>query len=284
MTVEVYDFRRPGRLTSDIEHRLASWLRSALALIPPRWAKHLTMPVDITLAGIQTSDPSEALSLLPDAIVCHCLGLGDLPMNSLLAFPRTLSLAVLAGVMGDSPAELPRDRVLTPVEDSLWNFLLQQIVQALLETWPGTEPLKLAIGSAVNQPKRARVLAPDATLLVAIFEMAGPFGQSKWFWLVPQHDLIERLTRASQDTRQHSLRPALETIVGEMPVELCVRLGAAELPVSQLSRLRAGDVVILDQRVTDPLTACIAGQARFYVWPGRVGVRRALQIDSLVEC
>jgi flagellar motor switch protein FliM len=284
MTLEVYDFRRPGRLTSDVEHRLASWLRGALAQVPQRWAKHLTMPVDILLDGIATSDPGEALAQLPEAIVCHCVELGDPPVNSLFAFPRTLSLAVLAGIMGDSPAELPADRALTPVEDSLWNFLLQQIAQVLQETWPGNEPLRLHIGSAVAQPKRTRLLAADATLLVVTIALGGPFGQSKWFWLVPQHDLIERLTRTGQDVKQHNLRPALEALVAEMPVELCVHLGAAELPVSQLSRLRTGDVVILGQRVTEPLTACIAGQARFQVWPGRVGMRRALQIDSLVEC
>ena len=129
------------------------------------------------------------------------------------------------------------------------------------------------------------MLAPDTKLLVLVFAIGGPFGQAKWFWLVPQQDLIERLTRSGQDSEKRPyLRPTLESLVGEMPVEVSVRLGATELPVSQLTRLRAGDVVILDQRVSEPLEACIGGQTRFHVWPGRVGPRRAFQIDSLVDC
>jgi flagellar motor switch protein FliM len=285
MKLEVYDFRKPGRLTSDLEQRLASWLRSALALLPAKWAKHLPLPVTISLAEIQTAGPNEALALLPDAVVCHCLGLGDAPVHSLLAFPRNVSLALLAGVMGDSPTEFPQDRVLTPVEDSLWNFLLQQLLQVLEESWPSDEPMPLAVKSAVAQPKRCKILPSDTTVLVLVFVIGGPFGESKWFWLVPQQDLMERLTRSSQDVEKRpTVRPTLESLVGEMAVEFSVRLGATELPVSQLTRLRAGDVVILDQRVSEPLEACIAGQTRFHVWPGRVGPRRAFQIDSLVDC
>jgi flagellar motor switch protein FliM len=284
MKLEVFDFRRPGRLTSDVEQRLVSWLRSAMALLPGKWAKHLSMPLQISFAGISTADPNEALKQLPDAIVCYRAGLGASTFDSLFAFPRNLTLALLAGVLGDSPTELPQDRALTPVEDSLWNYLLQQVTQVLVETWPGFEPLPLVLGSAVDQPKRTRIFTDETTLLVTTFDTAGPFGQSKWTWLAPQHNLIEQLTRtARESSKQQALRPTLESLVSEMPVELSVRLGSAELPVSQLTRLSAGDVLILDQRVTEPLTAWIAGRARFNVWPGRVGPRRALQIDSLVE-
>ena len=69
----------------------------------------------------------------------------------------------------------------------------------------------------------------------------------------------------------------------EMPVEVSVRLGAAVLRVSQLAGLRAGDLVILDQPVSGPLTAAVAGETRFRVGPGRVGSKQAVQIESLVE-
>src|SRR5262245_26247123 len=161
MKFEIYDFRKPGRLTSDVEHRVVSWLRSAISLLPAKWTKHLNIPIEMSLNGVHTANASEALYLLPDAIVCHCVTLGNASVDSLIAFPRNLSLALLAGVMGDSPTEFPADRVLTPVEESLWSFLLQQIIHVVQETWPGNEPLALRVGSPVEQAKRSRLLSSD---------------------------------------------------------------------------------------------------------------------------
>jgi flagellar motor switch protein FliM len=121
-------------------------------------------------------------------------------------------------------------------------------------------------------------------MLVVTFATSGPFGQARWLWLVPQQYLITGLTQSAADSQKRpAARQSLEQLIGEMPVELSVRLGETELPVSQLTRLRAGDLVILDQRVSQPLQACVGGHARFQGWPGRVGPRRAFQIDSLVD-
>ena len=68
-----------------------------------------------------------------------------------------------------------------------------------------------------------------------------------------------------------------------MRLEISVQLGAARLPLHQLTRLRVGDLVILDQRVHEPLAAFVAGEQKFKGWPGRAGARQAFQIDSSVE-
>ena len=47
--------------------------------------------------------------------------------------------------------------------------------------------------------------------------------------------------------------------------------------------ITVGDVVMLDQRVTEPLDAYVQGTPKFRGWPGRCGTRQALQILSLVS-
>ena len=74
----------------------------------------------------------------------------------------------------------------------------------------------------------------------------------------------------------------METLVRDLPVEISVNLGTVELPLADLARLRAGDLVLLNQRVSEPLAAALAGIKRFRVWPGRVSSQQAIQIDSLI--
>ena len=57
----------------------------------------------------------------------------------------------------------------------------------------------------------------------------------------------------------------------------------AEVPLSRLAGLAEGDLLILGQRVTDPLTAKVAEADKFRVWPGRVGRRQAVRVESPVK-
>ena len=68
-----------------------------------------------------------------------------------------------------------------------------------------------------------------------------------------------------------------------VPVPVSVTLGSVQVHVSDLADLRSGDLVKLDQQVSEPLIACVAGEEKYRVWPGRVGSRKAIQIDSLIE-
>ncbi len=85
-------------------------------------------------------------------------------------------------------------------------------------------------------------------------------------------------TRSEQDTPRK-----LEALVRELPIEVTVDLGMVELPIAQLARLTPGDLLILNQRVSEPLIARVDSRPKFRGWPGRVGSRQSLQIESLRE-
>ena len=68
-----------------------------------------------------------------------------------------------------------------------------------------------------------------------------------------------------------------------LPFELRVRLGRAHLSLQQLSTLKPGDVLVLDQPVSEPLVGEIGGVEKFHLWPGRDGQRQAVQVDEVVD-
>jgi flagellar motor switch protein FliM len=68
-----------------------------------------------------------------------------------------------------------------------------------------------------------------------------------------------------------------------MAVDLTVLLGTADLSMQDIGRLQAGDVVVLRQKVDEPLDGLLAGARKFRVWPGVVGDRAAVVIDAPAE-
>lgn len=283
MKVEPYDFRRPPRLAVDLEQRLCGWLRDACGIIAEKLGAHIPFPVEVQFHSVETARPEEALGSLPDPAVGYYLRTGLESPVSLMVFTQQAGVALVCGMLGESPEELPPQRELTPVECSLFEYALQELVAGLEEAWPGAEPQRLEIAWAESRPKRSREFRADQNVVICRLGLVGPFGEQPWCWLWPQEELQEQLARVSLVTGglpQEDVRLRLESLAHQIPVEVSVKLGDVELHVSELARLRAGDLVILDQRVTEPLIACVAGEERLRVWPGRVGSRQAFQIES----
>lgn len=295
MKAQTYDFCKPerivsgDRLASDMEQSLERWLRDACALAPKKWARHVPFGVQQSFQKVENLPAADALARLHETTLGFRTPLqADGGHDSLLALPRTLLLALVAGVLGDSPAELPADRELTPVEESLAEYLVQDpLVATLQETWRGAETLAFAAPHPEPNPKWTRIFRPADAVVMSTFTLQGPFGQQEWHWLALQNDLLKLFGLAVGSTEEAPERTSsaaqLELLVREFPVEISVVLGSVDLPLSQLANLRAGDLVILNHRVTDPLVATVADTKKFLGWPGRVGSRQAFQIDTAFD-
>jgi flagellar motor switch protein FliM len=283
MMDEAYNFRKPGRLDNDRAHQLRGWLHDGMALTGGKSTAQLSFAVTSRLEGIDVIRPPEGLDQLPATAVAYQTEVGPEGFKTLLVLPRPLSLGLVAGALGDTVSAWPADRDLTTVEESLCDYVVQQLmVASLQEAWPGQKPLGLSLGPKESQPKRTRLFPPSESVIVCTFVISGPAGDQTWHWLLPQKELLERLASAGSDhTRKEKTQgPRLETLIQELPLALSVELGSVALPLTYLAQLKPGDVLILDQRVTEPLRAAIAGRDKFRVWPGRVGARQAVQVAA----
>lgn len=287
MTHKPYNFRKPDRLAGTLEHRLSAWLRAACQLAVAKGARHLPFRIEMAPHGLEMAPPAEVLGRLSEAMIAYRVAFAGEPPNMMFVWPRPLALALVAGLLGESPEALPEDRELSAVELSLCEYLMQSLPAIVLqETWTGTTPLKLAVSERESSPRWTRLFVKAEQVLQCAFTMRGSFGEQDWYWLAPHHVMQELVNRAGEEEPaliQQDAPRKLETLVRELPVEVAVELGMVELSLSQLAGLAPGDLLILNQRVSEPLTVRVDNRAKFRGWPGRVGSRQSLQIESLGE-
>src|SRR5262249_34305404 len=158
----------------------------------------------------------QALDPLPDLAVAYRIAMGSDRLDTLVVFPRQLVLALVGLMLGEAVNELPPDRVLTPVEDSLWDYLIQNLLAAASDAWPGDEKLTLELRQAEAAPKRARIFAADEHVVQCRFVLRAPFGEQEWYWLVPLRGVLDqfaRATPAASVTQETGLRRRLEAAV-----------------------------------------------------------------------
>jgi flagellar motor switch protein FliM len=284
MTAEPFDFRQPP--PTSLEGKVQQWLTQAAGLAPRVWGRLLPFPAELSVGRVASMTAAAGVEGLPNGAVAFRLKVDRAPDAApILAFARPLLVALINGSLGVPPTELPPDRELSAVEKSVCDFLVKQLLLDLLsEGWPAAEKPKFTVALR-GEPRGVSTLPANDLILHAVLTMKAPFGEHPLHLLIPRTAPVAELVKPAEEPPAPTPagREQLEALVKEMAVEVTVPLGSTQVTMLQLAMLRPGDVVVLAQKVTEPLPARVAGKDKFAVWPGAVGRRQAIQIEALIE-
>jgi flagellar motor switch protein FliM len=279
-----FDFRKPP--PGELDRQTAGWLNEACYRATVAWAKQIPYSAELQSKGVASVTAGDGLNALPaDAIGFPVKAASIIDDSFLIAISRPLVIALLSGLMGEKVASLPSDRSLTSLENSLCSYMIRELFLAPLESaWPLPDPVKLSVTTVGGGAPRTlwRVAAADPSLLATLHVLT-QFGEHPCYLLLPRSQLWTRLADpppAKASPHKAVEREHIESLVHEMAVEVGVTLGTAEMSLFDLARLQAGDLLILKQKVSEPLQASVGGSPKFRVWPGAVGSHQAVQVHA----
>jgi len=284
MTQTEFDFRSPP--AGELERSLGTWLGAFCRKASASVSFTLPFPAEWSLARSQ----SISGRLLFQQVSADAIGI---PLSTsdeadgivVVAMSRPVLLALISGMFGETEKTLPADRDPTDLESSLIGLLATQLIaQPLEQSWPGSESLQFSVGSA-GPLSAIRPARPSEMILSAQLNFSAPFGEQTIHLLFPRSGRWERLAIVSQKGRAPSASELkqMEVLVRDMAVELAVVLGNAEMTMSEVAELRVGDLIVLRQRIGEPLDGLVSGSRKFRVWPGAVGQRAAVQIEAIAD-
>jgi flagellar motor switch protein FliM len=281
MTPVAYDFRKPP--PGELGRQAERWLAAACRRMAGPWTRLLPYPAPLKVSNVEVVGAAAGLSALPDDAAAVPLTADGEEGVILLVVRRPFLLALLSGLVGETPSALPEDRDPTELEASLVGYAVRELfLDSLERAWPALTPPKLAPGPLLP-PRLAWPGSGSDLVLFATLDAATPFGEHPVYVIVPRSGPGAKL--AAADAPAAAPAPPvptrhIEALVREMSVELTVLLGTADLAMSALSGIKAGDVLVLRQKVDQPLDGLVSGARKFRVWPGVVGDRAAVVIDA----
>ncbi len=288
MTPVQFDFRRPP--PGELEWQTAEWLSEAARLATATWAKLLTFQAEAIAGGVVPTTAGAGMLTLPS----NAVGFAVRPVAAdtdddegfLLAVPRPLLLTLLAGLMNEVTAAFLPDRELTALETSLCDYMVRELFLNPLEAaWPLRDKPRWQAGPVGMTRNVWRVAAADPAVL-ATLSVSTPFGDLSFHLLFTRSVRLLRLADPPPPTavpQSDTQRRHIEALVREMPVDVTVTLGSSDLTLLDLAKLQPGDLLVLQQKVSEPLPASVGGADKFRVWPGAVGGRAAVQIHAVVD-
>lgn len=280
MTPAEYDFRKPP--PGDIERNVTAWLTLACRRSNEAAALSLKYPATIQLTKVESPSAAACLSSFPEGAISVPLAPPDAATGgALLVFPNPVLIALLSGLIGEAPAALPAEREPSPMEAALIPHLVRELfVSPFLKSWPGVEPLVVNIGPPA--PPAAVWTGGNEHNVFVTFTLSAPYGEHPIYLILTRSGRWEQLAAVGLSPPVSPAPKAqIEAVVRAMNVELAVILGHADLTMRDLSGLTAGDVLVFDQKVNEPLDGLVSGARKFRVWPGVVGDRAAVVVDTI---
>ena len=284
-----FDFRKAGYVEEHVARRLRDWGSKTgqvfrerwRELSPATWDLQLLPLVTLTFGDFMAGDGNPAISCAVDLQLGNPGPAAAAPLTSIVRCPQSDLLVLLSQVLCEELSEKPAPRSLTHVESKLAQVIFESFAAALSEAWPEQEPLPITAGLLDSTPHRSRLYLSSEFLVVLPLELLTPVGTLRWEWGLPRESFSQFCN--SRRVAEHSQPHDPAEVVQQIPVELVIPLGQCQIPVAELEHLAVGDVLVLNQRVDEPLPGLIDNQPFFQGWPGRLGAGQAFQISEILE-
>ena len=165
-------------------------------------------------------------------------------------------------------------RDFTAIEQRLIRRLVAQLLSDMEKAWYSLHPIKVQhVRSEIN-PQFAKICQPEDVVLINRYEVDMDRAVGSITTCIPISNL-ESVKKKLMTTFQREkseediiLQRILQENVKNVPAEMRVELGKAEIPAGDILALSAGDIIRLDRRKDDLLPAFVEGVRKYMGTPG----------------
>lgn len=282
---ERLDFQTPRQPDESSSRILRRWQADICSVVQERWETLIPEQIKLSPLSIHPATERKLMQDLPgDSMGAH-LEIGAEKIPSLLTTSGRLSRTLVENVLNIQGEDWPEPGKMSAGELAILEILYENFNDSVRESWSGTEMIPSRFVSIHLKPGRSRLFSTGIDLLVMKFRVETKYGEEELSWLM-QKQQIEELIAKEFDIHikpAHDSLKQMTELTEKIPSEVVVKLGAAELKMSEAAGLAAGDVLLLDQSIRKPLTAFVSSQPKWKVNPVTVGTRIGFQVVSLIE-
>jgi flagellar motor switch protein FliM len=285
--VQVYDFKRPERVSKDQMRALEALHEGFGRNFGAALSGYLRTIIEVKVSQIEQLTFSEFIHSLPNPTCFNLLQAQQLDGQLCLEISPLIIYPVIDRLLGGSNADLfiPQ-RPLTQIEQRLVQRITDRATHHLSEAWSNLTPLTFTVQDFESNPQLVQIVPPNETVVVIGFELKlgsrtgtmslcipynviepimGMLAAQTWFTYQRKggnEDHLRRLTRNVQSTR----------------LEVSALLARTTISVDELLGLQAGDIITTEKPIEEDVLLQVEGRGKFWGKVGQLRGTRAVRI------
>jgi flagellar motor switch protein FliM len=287
--VSIYNFRRPDRVSKE-QLRSLHYLHDRFSRnFSSSLSAYLRALIDVNLYSVEQFTYAEFILSLPDPTYFNAIAMSPLEGNAVLEINPKILFPMIDKILGGKGEDFGGGmRTITDIERTLIEGVVKLILRDLEESWRQIIKLRMSIVATETSPQLIQVVAPNEIVVLIVFELK--VGEAKGFmnFCIPSIVLEPIAKRFSQDWYADRAKTSVEEIkkiklnLLRTPVVMEAGIYDNYLTTHDLVNLKAGDVIKLESKVTDPLQIKLNGITKYNVYQVKKDRKKTVQVVNLI--
>ncbi|QDV44129.1 Flagellar motor switch protein FliM [Stieleria neptunia] len=283
MSVRPFDFRDIAAL-DDTAVAIRTWISKSTSFFSDYWVEATGFSAKLDLGAITTESYDKILSEIPRHDLYCVADIKDrLPSvwyASADQFRIILSdLLCLPPADGDSDG----DRDLSAIETDLSNYFINRVAESISRGWMGQDELEIEVTDLEKDARKLRLFRGKDLVTKVCIEIECKGGTATLNWLLPKQKLPALLDETVDHRAGAEPAKPSKELIGQLPLDVVTMLGSAKIPMADLAKLKPGELIVLDQRIDEPMVSTVDGEPAFQCWAGRLGNTQAVQVSKCLN-
>ncbi|RYG20894.1 flagellar motor switch protein FliM, partial [bacterium] len=274
---EVYDFRRPDKLSKDQLRTLQQVNETFARLMGSTLSAYLRTQVQIDLVALEQVPYEDYLRGINHSVFT-IMSLPPLTGQAVLEMEFGLVFTMIDRMLGGPGKPIGRTN-LTDIERPLLRQTIERMFAALKTAWEGVVMINPTVEGTESSAQFVQVAPPTDVAVTILFEVRMGGARHAMSLCIPYTVLKPITSKLSAQkwfaggTRKatSTTRLQLSQQVQDAKVDLSVCLGQTTLTMGDFVALRPGDTIRLGQPVAEPLVLNVGGVSKFAGRPALQG-------------
>jgi flagellar motor switch protein FliM len=289
--IEPYNFKRP-RLFSQDQARVLTYVHEAFARdLSVYLSAQLRTIVDISLDSVDQVIYSEfVMSSAPPSAI-YVVDVIDHDHKIVLEIDPRLAIYTIEKLFGGHGDFLDEKREISQIEQKIMLKVMEETFEKLEDAWEQAKEVEFEIDTFETNAEFVQIIPAAEPAFVANYKVS-VYEETASINICYPYILLESML-ATSDMKQWlssaiseappEVRERYERKIEATEVELRAELGRARVPLPELLRLEAGDVIPLQRRLKDPVSVYVNGREKFTGEAGKSGSYRAVKITDVMD-
>ncbi len=291
--VQIYDFKRPARISSDRKRSLEAIYGLLCKSLEGWLTGRVRDAIEIELQSVEQLTFGEFILALPSPCASYKFDVTNHGgQQGVIDFGQEFAYFLVDRLLGGRGIATIPERPLTPIERMVVRIVAERVAYQLGESWRDYVKMDIELSGFESIPEMLQIASRQDPVLVGhmVVHMANtssilllclPFGVLEKFFTGHSRQRVQR----SQGTPEERARErrAIESSVRSASVEISARLPEFRVPVRDLVALKPGSLVNTGLEPRTDLVLKVSGQRRFSATAGRAGNRLAVKVLDAVE-
>lgn len=287
--VKKYDFRNPQKIAKDQLRTLEIIHDNFGRLLQTFLSGYLRAPVKVSVLTVDQYAYSEFSNAITNPSFLSILDFEPLSGQVIIDISTNIAFTIIDRLLGGDGEKTIDTRSFTEIELTLLRNMMNRVSNLVSQAWDNVIILTPKLDKIETNSQFAQIVSPSETIALVTMNLSIGDVEGLINICIPHiviEPILDKLStklwfsttkKETTETDKELLRKRIKNT----SVNLSAVIGSTQIKVKDLINLQSGDVIMLDDLVTDEVCINVGTQLRFFGKPGAYKNKVAVQITKV---